>query len=237
MGIIGWEMTFKLWLETEESTLVLYRGDPKQYSIHSLSKADTGALFGQGIYLTTSKRIAGDYTTKSGNAVFNYMGRKPTKRQVIDAYIRKKARFIDENGKETYYELPFPSFINDPIAIKRLGFAREKWEKMSKDHEVRINIDGTAVIRKKDSGYMVSAFRMPISIINKTLNVEESITDDIVNVLCSSLRSIGDSCKEVYEAAKEDENGYNPSFRDVYQKLDNISDPKKRNEKIGLHRN
>ena len=213
---------FKLWFETEEPTMTLYRGDPADYGTHSLDKASTESLFGQGIYLTNNKRIAGDYTTKgsSDDIVFRFSGTNPSKSKVIDYYIYRLAQYIDENGKDLFFAEALPGFTDNPIRIKRLEFAKQKWEEMSKTHEVRINIDGTAVIRKKQGKQTITTYEVPLSIINKMLNAEKEIDDDIIYALCAAMRAAADyNCRELEQMAKENEDGFKPTFREIYRQL------------------
>lgn len=213
---------FKLWFETEEPTMTLYRGDPADYGTHSLDKASTESLFGQGIYLTNNKRIAGDYTTKgsSDDIVFRFSGTNPSKSKVIDYYIYRLAQYIDENGKDLFFAEALPGFTDNPIRIKRLEFAKQKWEEMSKTHEVRINIDGTAVIRKKQGKQTITTYEVPLSIINKMLNAEKEIDDDIIYALCAAMRAAADyNCRELKQMAKENEDGFKPTFREIYRQL------------------
>lgn len=208
-------MNFK---EFANSSIVLYRGDPAKYGIHSLSKGDTGALFGQGIYLTNNRRIAGDYTVKGDqDVIFRCSGCK-TKQRVIDSFIRVQATFFDDNGNRTYYQTNLPAFVDDPLRIKRLDFAKRHWDSIKKDYEIRINVDGNSVIRKKSSGH-VSIYEIPIDLINSTYNVEEEIHDDVLTALCRAARATGDNCNEIYELAQVDEDGFKPSFRTLWTEL------------------
>jgi len=216
-GKISDSFDFKTYFEANQ-TITLYRGDPSRYKTHSLSKGDTDALFGQGIYLTNNRRIAGDYTVKGNqDVIFRCSGCK-TKQSVIDAFTRSQATFFDENGKSTYYQIALPPFVDDPIRLKRLEYARKYWDGIKKDYEIRINIDGNSVIRKKDSGH-ISIYKLPIDLVNNTYNTEEEIDDDVLTALCRASRTTGNNCNEIYELVKEDEYGFKLSFRKVWTEL------------------
>ena len=205
-------------MESTESTVILYRGDPAKYKTHSLSKGDVNALFGQGIYLTSNKRIAGDYTVKGGqDTLFRGSGYK-TKQNLIDAYIRTNALNFDENGKETYYQTALPSLVTDPVRIKRLDYSRQHWERIKKDYEIRINVDGTSVIRKKDSGH-ISTYELPIDLVNSVYDTDEEVNDNVLNALCVAMRSINAPCNEIYQLAQEDEDGFKSSFRTIWREM------------------
>lgn len=213
-----WRGTSESFKAFFESTVILYRGDPEKYKTHSLSKGDINALFGQGIYLTSNKRIAGDYTVKGDqDTLFRGSGYK-TKQKIIDAYIRTKALNFDENGKETYYQTALPSLATDPVRIKRLEYSRQHWEQIKKDYEVRINVDGTSVIRKKDSGH-VSTYEIPVELTKSVYDTDEEVEDNVLNALCVAMRSINAPCNEIYQLAKEDEDGFKPSFRTIWREM------------------
>lgn len=69
--------------------VTLYRGDSADV-VHSLSHSDPLALFGAGIYLTDSKRIANDYRAKGAEVVFR--AQNASKSEAVDRYIRHLAR-------------------------------------------------------------------------------------------------------------------------------------------------
>lgn len=208
-------MRFKFFIE---GFTTLYRGDSSDYKIHSLSKGDHNALFGQGIYLTNSKRIAGDYTVKGNQDVIFRCSGCRTKQSVVEAFIRVKAQQFDDNGVENYYTTSLPPMVDDPIRIKRLGYARDYWEKIKKDYEIRINVDGTGSIVKKLTGH-VSIYEIPNEIIEKTYNTEEEIDDHVLNALCAAARSEGWSCRDIQNISLEDEDGFKTSFRKIWQFL------------------
>ena len=71
----------------------LYRGDAAPIDQFDLARTSVNGLLGQGIYLTDSKRIAGDYRGK-GASVFQYQGKRGTvtREAVTEAYLRQSAR-------------------------------------------------------------------------------------------------------------------------------------------------
>ena len=173
-------------LNNNKESIKLYRGDSKEHNTHSLSKGDTSALFGQGIYLSSNPKIANDYKAKGNNdIIFRGNGFK-TKEKVIDRYIWNLARNIDENGKESFYEISMPPYSDDPERLKRLEFAKQKWDKIKDQYIVRINVDGTSTISKKESGHL-SIYEIPQNIINKTYDVEPEIEKNAIDALSNTL--------------------------------------------------
>lgn len=208
-------MNFKTFFE---NNITLYRGDYTNHKIHSLSKGDIGALFGQGIYLTNNKRIAADYTVKGdGKVLFRCNGCK-TKQATIDSFIRTNAQNFDENGKETFYPVSLPAMVDDPVRIKRLNYSKQHWEKIKKDYEIRINVDKTSVIRKKNSGH-ISIYEIPAEVVNSLYDTDEEINEKVLNALCQAMIVINSSCNEINQLSKEDEDGFKPTFRIIWKKL------------------
>jgi hypothetical protein len=201
--------------------MVLYRGDSSNIKTQSLDKADTKALFGQGIYLTNNKRIANDYKSKGGKPIFSLAGAK-TKQEVIDYYIKILAGYIDENGNDIHpFDLSrkeLPPFVDDPIRLKRLEFARQKWEKEKHKYEIRIGVDKSGKILEKNTGYL-SIYEVPNDFINKTYNVEEEIDPDVIDCLCLSIRDTDPSCSILKQITQTDEDGFRPTFRAVWNIL------------------
>lgn len=205
-------------IENNSEFLTLYRGDSSEISTHSLDKTDVNALFGHGIYLTSSKRIAGDYKLKGSNdIIFRGNGFK-TKNDVIERYIKDKARFIDKDGNKSFYEIPFSGWANNPEDSKRIEFARKEWDKIKNQCDVRINVDGTSAIVKKQSG-KISTYNIPLDIINRTYNVEEEIDQVAIDSFCDALRKIGDNCSVLRDIIYKDEDGFLPTFRNVWLEL------------------
>lgn len=201
--------------------MVLYRGDSSNIKTQSLDKADPLALFGQGIYLTNNKRIANDYKSKGSRSLYTLNGAK-TKQEVIDGYIRRLARGIDENGNDTppFNSYDLPPFVDDPVRLKRIEFARQRWEKEKHKYEIRIGVDKTGKILEKNTGNL-SIYEVPKDFINKTYNVEEEINPEVIDCLCSSLLADGDNCSILKQITQENEDGFRPSFREVWQILRN----------------
>lgn len=212
-------MQFKLWLESETPTVTLYRGDIAEVGNHSVTRGDTGALFGQGIYLTNNRRIAGDYTTKgSSDDIVMSFGPGFTREKVIDRYIWRIAQYIDVDGKSTFFPLSIPALSDDPERIKRLELARQEWEKQSKDLEIRFNVDRSAVIRKKKGKQKISVYEVPLDMVKNTYNAENEIDEYVYDALCVALRATNHSCNNLPNL-KEDEFGFKPTFRNVYKEV------------------
>jgi hypothetical protein len=85
-----------------DQTVVLYRGDSTRIDRFEISKTDSGALLGMGIYLTSSPEVAKDYTVKDttgGDIVFRNRNRdydqnrdydgSYSPKDLISAYLRK----------------------------------------------------------------------------------------------------------------------------------------------------
>ncbi len=212
------ENLYYLVLENNSDFLTLYRGDSSEIGTHSLDKGDVNALFGQGIYLTSNKKIAGDYKLKgSSDIIFRGNGFR-TKNDVINKYIEGKARFIDKDGKESFYEIPMPYMSDDPERLKRYEFAKQKWDEIKKECEVRINVDGTSAIFKKKAG-KISIYRVPMEIINRTYDVEEEIDQVAIDSLCDSLRKTEGNCTVLRDIIYKNEDGFLPTFRHVWLEL------------------
>jgi hypothetical protein len=203
---------------SDDNFLTLYRGDSSDIGTHSLDKGDVNALFGQGIYLTSNKRIAGDYKLKgSQDVIFRGNGFK-TKEKVLDAYFYQKAQFIDVNGKESYFPISFSNTFPSAENAKRLEFAKQKWDEIKDQYDVRINVDGSSAIVKKQSGN-ISVYRIPLDIINRTYDVEDEIEDTAIDSLCSAIRVTDGNCRILKDIVGKDEDGFLPTFRNVWNEL------------------
>jgi hypothetical protein len=203
---------------SDDNFLTLYRGDSSDIGTHSLDKGDVNALFGQGIYLTSNKRIAGDYKLKgSQDVIFRGNGFK-TKEKVIEQYISRSSRHIDKDGKDSFYEIPLPPSTIDPERLKRLEFAKQKWDEIKDQYDVRINVDGSSAIVKKQSGN-ISVYRIPLDIINRTYDVEEEIKDTAIDSLCNAIRVTDGNCRILKDIVRKDEDGFLPTFRNVWNEL------------------
>ena len=224
-------MQFRQWLEMavrgkpNEPTITLYRGDSSTIKNFSLDKADPHSLFGQGIYLTDTPRLARDYTAKgqTNDIVYRYNGgAKGTKQKAIESYIRSMADYIDENGKDLFFAQSIPGYERDPIRIKRLEFARKKWEAMSKNYEVRKLTDNLIIIRKKQNDAQVSTYAVPVSVLDNLLDADEEIPEEVTNLLHSILRKLDDkgTADEMWQAAQPNyEDGSIPSYRQIYTSI------------------
>lgn len=214
----------------------LYRGDSSKINSFDRSKTSSLGLFGQGIYLTDNKRVANDYTSKSNDndVIFRTEAKNITKKDVLDRYLEKTASMIDLTGKNhSFYGHPIefsngfawarrshPDVSNE--YEKRLDFAKQAWDKIKKNYEIRIRLDGTAVIQKKPqlSDSHTTAFDIPKSYINKTFHADEPIKDDVLNVLLHILTnnndgSTADAIKQ-YVKNEDFKFGENPSYRTIY---------------------
>lgn len=189
-------------------TVRLYRGDSSQIDRFDTSKTSLFSLFGHGIYLTDNKRVANDYRTKGsdGGVLMRFSGMK-TKKQVIDRYIEILAKHIDETGADRSGDIrywgsavPFSDGGDWQVVLNdlrkreremRMEFARQKWAEMSKTYEVRMKLDNTAVIQKKQTGALAE-FDVPEEMIRGCLDCEAPITDEVLGLLEYYLKRNGD---------------------------------------------
>ena len=197
----------------QDNFLTLYRGDSSNIGTHSLDKGDVDALFGQGIYLTSNKRIAGDYKLKgSQDVIFRGDGFK-TKEKVLDVYLRGQARFIDKDGNDSFYPI-----YDDSSISKRMEFAKQKWDKIKDQYDIRINVDGSSAIVKKQSGN-IAVYKIPLDIINGTYDVEYEIDETAIDSLCDAITKTGGNCRILRNIIFKDEDGFLPTFRSVWNEL------------------
>ena len=217
--------------------LRLYRGDSSKIDQFEVGKTSLMNLFGQGIYLTDNKRVAGDYTSKGnqGNVIFRMQGRNLTKQTVIDAYVRQKARMTDLTGKEDFYgqDVKFSdggqwgTIINDLRKREyetRIEIARQKWQKMSRDYEVRIKLDGTGVIQKKPKhkAGAVTVFDIPEVYFEYCLYADREVNDRVLDCLAYVLKKHGDAgtARDMYDFVKNEKwNDNDLTFRQVYTSI------------------
>lgn len=199
----------------------LYRGDSTDVKIHALSKSDPNALFGSGIYLTDSPRVAGDYGAKGADRLFTRTG--GTKEQAIDAYVRSKAQSIDENGASLGFgQTRDLSLTWDPTVKARLAKARELFEAEKSSLDIRKMTDGTVVIRRKANLGVRTTVDVPEGMVNQTIDADAEIATEVASRLRDVLRSLGDgsTADDMWRfATTVDDDGFRPSFRDVYTKI------------------
>jgi hypothetical protein len=224
-----------------EGFITLYRGDASDIEKFETGKGDLFALFGRGIYLTNSKRVAGDYKTKGpaekGDVIFRTSGK--TRQDVIDRYVRQRARYIDADGHDHYGAFAaspvpysdggdFGAVTNDLRKAeleKRMEFAREIVAKLLKTYEVRIKLDGSAVIQKKAAvaGAKLSVFHVPLAYANKTLHADAEISVDVLSTLNARLQRAGDrqtaSDMMAFARQYQREEGELPTFRQIFTSI------------------
>lgn len=212
----------------------LYRGDAEAIEQFDITKTDPRALFGQGIYLTTSKRIAGDYKAKGAggdNGVLFRVGGGPktTKAQAIETYIRQRAQTIDENGNELGISerKELPAMTDNPERVARLAHAKRIVEAELKTIEVRKLADNTIIFRRKEKAGAGSVLNVPEDVIAKMLNAEEEIDLGVATALADALDAVGDraTARDLYRfATTKDDAGFRPTYRDVYTGITADSD-------------
>lgn len=232
-----------------DNYVILYRGDSTQIDAFDLNKTDMFALFGQGIYLTDNNRIAKDYTAKAstnGDIIFRVTSAK-SKQDVIDRWIRNKSKWIDLNGKlvtgfETWGKnaLPYSNGMDwsarteetIPEYNKRIQYATAMWNELEPSVEVRKQVTGEYIIRKKSNNSQITKFKIPVSYINRCLVADDEISDDVLNVIVVLLKQYGDKSTATdliqyvnkyknygvldYQNNELGGDGYSPTFREVW---------------------
>jgi len=225
--------------DEDGETETLYRGDGQNVGTHALAKSDVSALFGAGIYLTNNRRVAGDYTVKGATTLFRYdAGKRGTKQDAINAYIRSLATTLDANGNDlpfggtrlhgfTYTGDSAPSAAFKAKADEdaaRIKHATARWEAMKNTVEVRKSIDGLIVIRDKAARGAVSTYQIPKAWLKQTLDAEAEITEPVAAVVYDTIKAVNEGYRtqqadDVYRfATTKNEDGYYPSFRAVYRR-------------------
>jgi hypothetical protein len=218
----------------------LYRGDSAKIDSFETEKTSLYGLFGHGIYLTDSRRVAGDYMTKGtdtpGDVIFRTSAK--TKQEVVQKYCRMLASKIDANGvdhsRETAYWSSTVEFsdggqwgvvtndLRKAEEAKRMAYAAEQWKKLARTYEVRVKLDGTAVIQKKMpvSNAGLAVFDVPDEYLRRVLIADATITRGVLNDLISVLNKFDDraTARDVanFVTSYEREDGDLPSFREVY---------------------
>jgi hypothetical protein len=216
----------------------LYRGDSTQINRFDSEKTSLFSLFGAGIYLTDNRRVAGDYTTKGGDAdvLFRFSSRKLTKQGVLDYWLNKQAAKFDANGVDHSNEMQYWN-SNVPFAnggdwsiktpqtrdeeAKRLGYAQAKWAKLAKTYEIRVKLDGTGVIQKKQqkAAPLISMFDVPIAYCDQCLHADGEVSEDVIDELTWVLQRHQDrgTANDMRAFIKQKESdGEEVTFRDLF---------------------
>lgn len=209
----------------------LYRGDAKQIGQFSVGMTNMFGLFGQGIYLTDNVRVARDYTAKGSNQVmFRMSGRGLTKAEAIKHFIR--SRLVPYTGPDGN---PLPSFERNNIYMfghdglpskpeerKIWVAAHKRWEKMAPQVEIRKQLDGDIIFRKKTADKPVSEFLVPKRVIEKMLDADDDIPDDVLGVMSRILTKYSDraTASEMEAFVRQNEREeQRPTFRQVWTAL------------------
>lgn len=222
-----------------KTTVRLYRGDSTDIQQFDRSKTDLLALFGSGIYLTNSPRVANDYKSKgaSDDVLMRFGGMK-SKDQVLQRWAEILAKQIDADGvdhsKSLMYfggrAVPYSdggdwnTITNDlrkAERAKRVEFAKAKIATILKTHEIRIKLDGEAVVQKKAAGGTAKtvAFDVPARMVARALDAEAEISDDVLRGIFQVLRRHSDSgtASEMMSWVQQQRReGEDPSFRQVF---------------------
>lgn len=245
----------------------LYRGDSTEIKRFTTEKGDPMALFGQGIYLTDSKRVANDYMAKGstgGDIIYRFGG--GTKQDAIQRWIEGKAKWLhldgtEETGIHTWSGggLPFSNGtkwgnLSNEIAHQeykqRIELATELWKKLEPTVEVRKQLDGDIIIRKKQHKGSIAIFEIPADFVSKCLDAEEEIPTEVVDLLNDLLHKTGDMStardmnqfikQHEYEGIQTDDDeilggdGYRPTFRQVWTAI--TADSSIHDDPVGIRR-
>ena len=203
----------------------LYRGDAQQIDQFDIGRTSEDSLLGQGIYLTDSARIAGDYQGK-GAAVFKYEGKPPVARQdVIDAYLRRSARTdFNDAGKPITDTMESMVRYQHSVQVTPAALAAAKAKFKADNMQVRVNADGTARVFPPAAKGSLSVVDVPDRVLRRTLNADAPIKDEVVNAVAESVHSkhVWPEVEAQRRAAANGEDDINgngigePTFRSVY---------------------
>lgn len=216
--------------------VTLYRGDSDAIQHYDVTRTDPLALFGQGIYLTDNKRVAGDYKSKGNqdrSVIWRFSGRNSTKQQAIDYFIRRLGKSLDYEGKPLGFgrELDYGMQTRDaagvlhphPNDVKRIAAAHQQWQQMAPTIEVRKNLDGGIVFQKKESRAIISAFRIPVRLIQKMIDAEAPVDHKLLDTIYYYLNRYNDRATardiEAFVRNQEYEEGSRPSFRMIFTNI------------------
>ena len=224
--------------EATPGTIRLFRGDSTEIKSFETGQTNLYSLFGHGIYLTDNKRVANVYRTKGGDAevLMKFAGLK-TKQAVITRWCEITAKHLDINGVDhssdfRYWSKGVPYsdggdwgvMTNDLRKVerqKRINLAMDMWKKLSRKYEVRMKLDDTAVIQKKQAG-AVAAFDVPEAMVNRVIDAEAHINDKVLDNLLWVLKRHSDDstardiAQYIERQSWEDEN---VSFREVFTSI------------------
>jgi hypothetical protein len=216
--------------------VTLYRGDSDTIQRYDVTRTDPLALFGQGIYLTDNKRVAGDYKSKGNqdrSVIWRFSRRNATKQQAIDYFVRRLGKTLDYEGKPLGFgqELDYGMQTRDasgvshphPNDVKRIAAAWEQWRQMAPTIDIRKNLDGGIVFQKKESRAVISTFRIPVRLIQKMIDAEAPVDDNLLQTVYYYLDRHGDRATSRDIAAfvrnQEFEEGSRPSFRMIFTNI------------------
>jgi hypothetical protein len=215
--------------------VTLYRGDSEKIAQYDIQQTDALALFGQGIYLTDNKRVANDYKSKGNqdrSIIWSVQGRNLTKEQAIQTYVRLMGKYLDYDGKPMSFgqQIDYGITTRDqngnlspnPKDVKRVAVAWENWKKQAPQIEIRKQLDGRIIFRKKDTRAVISVFQIPIRVIQKMINAEEPISDGLLHMLEYHLRRHQDdrTWQDISSFVKTQEwDGSRPSFRGIFTNI------------------
>jgi hypothetical protein len=216
--------------------VTLYRGDSDAIQQYDVGRTDPLALFGQGIYLTDNKRVAGDYKSKGNqdqSVIWRFSGRNATKQDAIDRYIRMQGKYLDYDGNPLSFgqQRDYGMVTVDangvhhphPNDVKRIAAAHAMWQKMAPTIDVRKNLDGSIVFQKKQARAVISVFRIPVRLIQKMIDAEAPVDDNLLYLVNHYLNKYNDRATardiDAFVRNQEFEEGSRPSFRMIFTNI------------------
>jgi hypothetical protein len=180
-------------------TIRLFRGDSTEIKSFETGQTNLYSLFGHGIYLTDNKRVANDYRSKgdAGQVLFRMAGVK-SKKDLLARWCERTAAKMDLDGVDHSGEIAYwqsnvrysdggdwSVVTNDLRKLERqqrINLAAEKWKKLSRTYEVRMKLDDTGVIQKKQIGAL-AAFDVPEAMVARVIDAEAKIDDRVLDDL------------------------------------------------------
>jgi len=242
---------------------LLYRGDSSKIDEFSLDKTSISALFGKGLYLTNNIRVANDYMLKGKEAdpesdtLYITRGRGLTKQGAIDEYIKEQAYKLYAEDTIRMYNQPDAlkmdpeerrrsldrrlrdfqhHYVYDSITSKKHQ-AEQQWKDLAPTVEVRKQLDGKIVIRKKQHSGALTKFFIPNAILHKCLDAEAEVDHGLLTAFADLLEELfGEEVHAKYLKHLEHlETLHSPwSFRQEWKYINTTLLPKKDREPFRL---
>jgi len=122
-------------VSTPSDMIKLYRGDGNKFDVYDVGKTDENALFGPGIYLTSSPKVAKDYTSNTDDIVFS--GRTirnkhiaSDRSEIINLWVRKEL-----TNKINKIKSEYNTQYNNKMStvFVKYGFDKNKYKELTDD--------------------------------------------------------------------------------------------------------